>query len=240
MLCEQHLVHRGGNFRNEDAVIMVGIILRFAGFVGMHGMPELVRHGEGIVQRVGEVQKHVGMHAMYAAGECAGGFALVFVNVHPVFGIGFIKQLAIFFAERLERLLYKRLAFFIRDLEFHAFKHRVVQVVHIERIKTQHAFAQLEVLAHGAETGVDGLHKAVVHGDGHIVREQCGFTRALMAAHGSEERVELHGACIHGGEGVDVALELAEVFFKRFAAHALVGAFTVYAEVAVGRCPLHR
>ena len=91
VLGQKHLIYGAGYLRHQDAVVGVDVFLLSCGEVAVHGVAQLVSQGEGIVQGVGVVEKHIGVDSVHAAGVGAGGLALVFVNVDPLFVISLVE-----------------------------------------------------------------------------------------------------------------------------------------------------
>ena len=197
-------------------------------------MAQLMGKGEHVVQLVGEVEQHIGVYAVNAAGECAGGLSLVLVYVYPALAEGPVKKPAVFLAQRSEGLLYYVLCFLEGELHARVLYHRIVEVVHMQLFKAQRLLAEGDIPAHGGQRLMHRLNKAVIHRHRHVVAVELGGKGALVAPYVSEVIVELHAAAVHGRKGVYVSLEFPEVFFKGFPAHPAVGALAVHAEAAVG------
>ena len=73
MLDKKHLVDGGRDLGNHYAIIVVGVVLRLVGIVGVHRMSKLVSENERIVKRVGIVEKNVRMNTENAAREGSRG-----------------------------------------------------------------------------------------------------------------------------------------------------------------------
>ena len=195
-------------------------------------MTELVRHGVCVVERVGVVQKDIGVYAEHAAGECAAALALVLVNVHPVLGICLVEQLLIAFAEGERRRFHELFRLFERNLEVHVLDHRAVEVEHVDLGKTQRFLAKLQILAHGRKALVHRFDQTVVYGDRDVVAEQRRFACARVVPDVRVELILLDVAGIQRGKRVDVLLIGAEHGVERLFADGSFGAFAVHAEVA--------
>ena len=198
-------------------------------------MTELVRSGIRVVERVGVVQKHVGVYAEHAAGERAAALALVLVDVHPVLAVRLVEQLLIALAERQGRCLDELFRFLERNLEVYVFDHRAVEIEHVDLLEPQRFLAEFEVFAHGRKALVDRFDQAVVYGDRDVVAEQRRFACARVIPDVRAELVQLDVAAVECRKRIDILLVGAEHGVERLLADGSHGAFAEHAEVAGGQ-----
>ena len=195
-------------------------------------------YGEGVVQCVGVVQQHVGVHAEHAHGEGAAALALVLVHVHPVLRKGPIEELLILLAQGLGGALHQRLHVLEGHREVHVLHHGRVQVKDIDLLETQHPLPQLQILLHGGQALVDRLDQAVVDADGHVALVQRRLTGGGIAPDRGLVVVHLHRAAVEGREGLPVLPIGAEHGPERLLPDLPAAALPEHAEVALGELDL--
>ena len=237
VLRQQHFVDRGRNLGDEDAVIVIHAVLRRIRTIGMHRMAQLMRERERVVERIGVIQKHIGMHAEHAGRERAGGLALVLVNIDPALVKRAAEGLAVFLAHWLRRFQHELLRLFIGHIEINLVDHRNVQVVQVQLVLPQRLSTHFEIALHRAQTTLQRGNEIVVQRNRNVIAVQHRFASALIAAHIGIIAIELHAAGIGRGQGVDVFFEFAEVLFERILAYRGGFAFAIHAKRAVAqRC----
>ena len=233
VLGEKHLVDGRSDLCNHYLIVVVGVILSAIREIGVHSVTKLVSEGVCIVKRVGIVEKNVGVNAENSAGECAGGLALVLVNVDPMLAVSLVKKLLILLAKRKSSLLYKLLCRLEVHLHINTVNDGTVEVVHMKLLKSESLLAKLEVLLHRGKSRVNRVAKAIVYRNRNVAREECRLAGILVASYSREIRVVLYRARIESRKGVDVFFELAEVLLKGLAADSRVSALSVNSEVTV-------
>ncbi len=95
---------RGRHLRDEDRVVRVHERLPLLREHRVHRVAHLVRQREHVVERVGPVQEHVGMHAVDGGRVGAAALAVVFVDVDPALVEAAPHARLVVGAERLDRL----------------------------------------------------------------------------------------------------------------------------------------
>ena len=172
ILGQQDLVDRRGDLGDHDAVIVVDIILRRIREPGVHGVAQLVRQRERVVECSGIVHQHIRMHAEHTARERAGLLAVVLIYIDPALCKRAVKQLLVFLAQRQRCLLDQLLRVLKRDGIVDVLHDGDIQIKHVDFVELERAAAQLQIFAHGGQALVHGLDQAVIDGHGNVAAVQ--------------------------------------------------------------------
>ena len=235
IFCKQHLIDRGRDLGNHDLVIVVHVILRRVGIVGMHGVTQLMRQCECVVEGIRVVEQHVRMRAVDTHGIRTGRFAGRFVYVDPVFGKRSVEQGGVFLSKRRESLLHQLLTACKRHRVFHIRRHRAVEVEHVQLRQMQDLFAQLQIFLHRRQCFVNAPHQTVVHGYRDISGKQSGFAGGIVPTDRGEHIVLFHVSGVEGRKRVVVLFVRAEHGVERVFPDLAAGGFAVHAEIAGGQ-----
>ena len=233
ILCQQHLIDCRSHLSHQDLVFMIDILLGFARLIGMHGVTKFMRQSKGVIERIGIVQKDVRMHAVNAAGERAGRFAVVFIDVNPLFVKSFIQQCGVCFTKRRQCLLYKYLCILIRHLKVDVVHHRGIKIIEMQFFQSQHTAAQIQIAAHNRQSAVDSLNQRIINCNRDVAYKKSSRKRTVKIAHVRVITVKLYRAGIHSRQCILKLTEFAEIRFKRLAADTAVRALTEHTEISV-------
>ena len=201
---EQVLVDRGGHLGDEDGVVGVLRRLVMVRVPGVHRVAHLVDDRGHFVEGPGEVAEDVRVRMVGARREGAGALALVRVDVDPAVLEGAAHHIAIFFAERLDRLQDDLLRLFIGVFDVEVGDQRRVDIVVVELVEAEHRFAEIHVAVHGGEVVPDRFDEAVVDRGRHVLVGHAHGAGGLVMPGGRFRDMALDGPAVACRERVDV------------------------------------
>ena len=231
----QYFVDRRGYLCHHDAIAVIDELLRPAGEEGMHGMPQFMGYGEGIIQRIGVVQQHIGMHAIYPTGEGAAPLALIFVHIHPVFCKGPVQQLLVLLSQGLGGVFDQFLHIFKRHRIVYVLYHGHIQVKDIQFIQLQCLLAQGQIFLHGRQAFVNGFDQTVIYGYGYVSSIQIGFDGRTIPPDIGKESIKLDLPAVQCGKSIAVLAVGTEHGPESLFPNGPAAAFPIYAEVPAGK-----
>ena len=195
------------------------------GMPGVHGMAQLMDQGEQIVHIACIVQQDIGIAVIGSGGVGAAALALILVHVNPAVGKAFLNYLYIILPQRSQGLQDRLFGFGKRNLLGNAGDNGGVDVVHMQFVHTQQAFAQAHIAVHLVQVLIDCIDQVMIHlrRDIHSVYG-CLQGIFIMACPGLEDQL-LYMAAVNAGQGVGILLVNAVKLFKGLPADPAVCRF---------------
>ena len=219
---EKSFVHGGGNLCHENTVVTVDVGLRAPREVRVHGVPQLVRQREYVVQAAVVVQKDVRVGPVGTPGIRPGAFTAILVHVDPPFAESTLQLLTVLLSEDAQRFQHRRPRLLVRNLPLQARHKRHVEIVRAHTLQLQHAFSQRDGPVQRFKLTANGGDQVVVDLVRNVVGIQGHAEGGIVAACARVEDVLLDAAVQHRRECVGPLAVLAVQGAKGVATDATI------------------
>ena len=224
ILEKQHFVYRGSHFRNEYGVAGFTVRLSVIGVIAVHGMPQLVRYREYVVNGCRIVEKHKRLGGIRTPAVRAATLVFCFVHVHPALVVSFLQQSRVLVAHYRKPFFDEVERFFKRKRHIRAFHYRHIHIVHIESFDAERGFSVRDVIVNVLAVFVHAFDKVGVNAFGYVFVEHGSFEAAFISSCRSREHVAFDRACVHSRQCVEKAFVALVIGGESGFSDVLIGA----------------